>query len=75
MPEKIVTNEDMRQAVGGDGGHRIPFWAGRLGVEGLYSSKSSLESPFSLLSDPRSLALIDKLQRENIQKQLCMVMT
>lgn len=31
-------------------------------MEGLYSSKSSLESPFSLLCVSRSLALIDKLK-------------
>lgn len=30
---------------------------------GLYSSKSSLESPFSLLSKANSRALIDRLRR------------
>lgn len=31
-------------------------------MEGLYSSKSSFDSPLSLLSDSRSLALIDRLK-------------
>lgn len=41
---------------------KLPFWTGGVGVEGLYSSKSSLASPLSLLWVSRSLALIDKLK-------------
>lgn len=33
-------------------------------MEGLYSSKSSLDCPFSLLSETKSLALIDRLDVE-----------
>lgn len=63
MPVKILTVTNGRYAAGSvDGGRGLPFWAGGVGVEGLYSSKSSLDSPFSLLSDSRSLALIDKLK-------------
>lgn len=40
----------------------VPFRAGGVGVEGLYSSKSSLDSPLSWLWVSRSLALIDKLK-------------
>lgn len=39
----------------------LPFWVGS-GVVGLYFSKSSLESPFSLMSTSSSLALIDRLR-------------
>lgn len=51
-----------------DGGQQIPFCAAAgVGVEGRYSSKSSLDSPFSLLSDPRSFALIDRLKNRDVK--------
>lgn len=59
-----------RSAAGGgagDGGCQIPFWVGALG---LYSSKSSLASPLTLLSESRSLALIDRLKEPRKRQQI-----
>lgn len=42
-------------------------------MTGRYSSKSSLESPFSLLSASRSLALIDKLKTKDFNLSMVMV--
>lgn len=58
MSVKILT---VTNGGGVSGACGVPFW-GEVGVEGRYSSKSSLESPLSWLWVSRSLALIDKLK-------------